>query len=188
MNIRLILFNSKVSHTCPAFFQYSQTIFRIETLRTDSIALVLCAFCRRNIFFYQFNCHRKMKVIRKHSRTLILISLLAIFLIIAKRESFISHYNRLARKPNTDNSSFAPLSRDNYPFVTNFDRIDWTDYAFMEYEANRTGPGENGAGITLTDPKEIEQNEKLKKIEGLCALCSDKIDVNRSVLDTRPER
>lgn len=130
-----------------------------------------------------------MKMIRKHSRIFILISLLLIiFFIISKRESFISHFIRLSQKPKIENSSFAPLNRNNYPFVTNFDRIDWTDYAFMEYEANRTGPGENGAGITLTDPKEIEQNEELKKIEGLCALCSDKIDVNRSVSDTRPDR
>lgn len=73
-----------------------------------------------------------------------------------------------------------------YPIATNYSRKDWHDYKFMEYEAGRTGPGEKGAGVVLTDPKEIELNKNLTSIEGLPVVISDKISVQRSVPDTRP--
>lgn len=93
---------------------------------------------------------------------------------------------------NTQNdiilSDFSPINRLNYPFVLNFDKIDWLDNEFVEYEANRTGLGEQGKPVVLTDPEEIKQNEELTKVEGLSALISDKISVNRSVTDTRPKK
>lgn len=85
-------------------------------------------------------------------------------------------------------SDFSPINRLNYPFVLNFDKIDWLDNEFVEYEANRTGLGEQGKPVVLTDPEEIKQNEELTKVEGLSALISDKISVNRSVTDTRPKK
>lgn len=72
-----------------------------------------------------------------------------------------------------------------YPVASNFERIDWHDWKFIEYERNRNGPGENGKPFVLTDPADIELNDKLFKIEGLYAVVSDKISVNRSVPDTR---
>ena len=55
----------------------------------------------------------------------------------------------------------------------------------MKYEAAREGPGEQGVPYALTDPKDIQLNEELFKIEGLYAIVSDKISVNRSVPDVR---
>lgn len=73
----------------------------------------------------------------------------------------------------------------NYPVVQNYEKKDWHDWKFIEYEASRTGPGEQGRPYELTDPKEIELNEKLFKVEGNFVIVSDKISVNRSVPDTR---
>ena len=72
-----------------------------------------------------------------------------------------------------------------YPVATNYERKDWHDWKFIEYEKNRKGPGENGKPFNLTDPADIELNDKLFKIEGLYVVVSDKISVNRSVPDTR---
>ena len=62
---------------------------------------------------------------------------------------------------------------------------DWHDYAFMEYEKNRTGPGENGEAVIITNENEIKEN--LSKVEtfGFYLKTSEKISVNRSVPDTR---
>ena len=72
-----------------------------------------------------------------------------------------------------------------YPALQNYERKDWHDYEFMKYEAAREGPGEQGVPYALTDPKDIQLNEELFKIEGLYAIVSDKISVNRSVPDVR---
>lgn len=68
------------------------------------------------------------------------------------------------------------------------EKKDWHDYEFIEYEKSREGPGEQGKPFILTDPKDIELNDKLSKIEGLYAVVSDKISVNRSIPDFRPEK
>ncbi|CAO1410603.1 unnamed protein product [Diamesa hyperborea] len=75
--------------------------------------------------------------------------------------------------------------KDIYQVVTNYEMIDWHDYEFMNYEAQRVGPGENGTAVFLTDPSEIELDTELYKIEGLSVVVSDKISVNRSVPDVR---
>jgi hypothetical protein len=72
-----------------------------------------------------------------------------------------------------------------YPFATSYERKDWHDWKFIEYEKTRTGPGEQGKSFELTDPDEIELNRKLSEIEGCYVIVSDKISVNRSVPDTR---
>lgn len=73
-----------------------------------------------------------------------------------------------------------------YPKAMNYERKDWHDYEFIKYEAGRKGPGEQGQGVTLTDPKDIELDKILQPIEGLHVVVSDKISVNRSIKDTRP--
>lgn len=73
-----------------------------------------------------------------------------------------------------------------YPKAMNYERKDWHDYEFMKYEASRQGPGEQGKGVKLTDPKEIELDRQLERIEGIHVVVSDKIPANRSLQDTRP--
>jgi hypothetical protein len=93
--------------------------------------------------------------------------------VVSKRDSFIN-----------DMKSSSP-KRFIYPFVKNFERKDWHDYKFIEYEKNRIGPGEQGKPYKLTDPKDIKLNEELFKVEGFYVIVSDKISVNRSVPDSR---
>lgn len=66
-------------------------------------------------------------------------------------------------------------------------RIDWHDYKFMLYEAARVGPGENGAPHKLTNPIDIESNERGHKEEGFATIVSDQISPNRSLPDVRLE-
>jgi hypothetical protein len=73
----------------------------------------------------------------------------------------------------------------NYPVAQNYERWDWNNYEFIKYERERTGNGEQGRGHQLTNPEEIEVNRKLNSEEGLFALVSDKISVNRSLWDPR---
>lgn len=70
----------------------------------------------------------------------------------------------------------------------NDEKIDWHDWKFVEYEKSRSGPGEHGKPVFLTDPQDVLLNEKLFKKEGLYVLVSDKISVNRSIPDNRPEK
>lgn len=65
---------------------------------------------------------------------------------------------------------------------------DWHDYEFIAYEKKREGPGEQGLAVTLTDPLELELNEKLYNQTGYSVVISDKISVNRSISDNRSER
>lgn len=94
--------------------------------------------------------------------------------------------------PGESSKKFA-LNRDQYgipeiviyPVATNYERKDWHDWKFIKYELSRQGPGEQGEPVVLTDPEEVELNQELFKNEGLYALVSDKISVNRSVPDSR---
>jgi hypothetical protein len=72
-----------------------------------------------------------------------------------------------------------------YPEVENYELKDWHDYEFMAYEASRTGLGENGSAVILTDPTEINLSKEMNKTEGLNVFVSDKISVNRSLPDVR---
>lgn len=75
-----------------------------------------------------------------------------------------------------------------YPQAVDHERRDWHDYEFIKYEASRKGIGEQGEGFQLIDAAEIELGDKLNQEEGLTVVVSDKISVNRSVPDTRPEK
>lgn len=101
----------------------------------------------------------------------VLVFLNLIFMISRENEMIVSNHN--ARKFHA------------FPVAQNYERKDWHDWQFIEYEKTRTGPGEHGKGLLLTDPYEIELNKNLSKVEGLSPLTTDKISVNRSVPDGR---
>lgn len=65
-------------------------------------------------------------------------------------------------------------------------RRSWEDVWFREYEARRRGPGEQGEPFKLTDPKDIEENEKWNKVEYFSVIVSDKISPDRALPDKRP--
>lgn len=77
------------------------------------------------------------------------------------------------------------LRQRQYPIALNYERKDWHDWKLIEYEKTRGGLGEQGKPVTLTDKEEIALNEKMFEVEGLFVVVSEKISVNRSVLDTR---
>ena len=79
-------------------------------------------------------------------------------------------------------------NRNHYSVVENYEKIDWHDYEFMKYEAQRVGLGEQGKSVTLNDAEDITLDEKLFEIEGLRVLLNDKISVNRSLPDVRHEK
>lgn len=67
------------------------------------------------------------------------------------------------------------------------EHIDWHDYEFIEKEKQRQGFGEGGRGETL--PEDEKQREKWQmKRYGFNGVISDKIALNRSIRDTRPEK
>ncbi|XP_054712053.1 putative polypeptide N-acetylgalactosaminyltransferase 10 [Uloborus diversus] len=63
-------------------------------------------------------------------------------------------------------------------------KIDWHNYAQIEEEKKRTGPGEQGAAFYLP-PGNEKRKEELYKVNGFNGLASDFIAVNRSVADIR---
>jgi hypothetical protein len=65
-------------------------------------------------------------------------------------------------------------------------KIDWHNYAFMNYEASREGLGEKGEAVD-TDllQHKVEQN-LLYVANGYNGYLSDVISVNRSLPDNRP--
>lgn len=65
---------------------------------------------------------------------------------------------------------------------------DWNDYEFIEAQNKRKGQGEHGKAVELTDSVEIELNEVLYKETGFSVVISNKISVNRSILDSRDQR
>lgn len=80
------------------------------------------------------------------------------------------------------------VSMPRYTFATSYERKDYHDYVFMEYEAKREGPGEGGRKYVLTEPTDILRNQELEKIFGFSAVASDHISVNRSLPDVRLSR
>lgn len=61
--------------------------------------------------------------------------------------------------------------------------IDWNDYSQENLE--RVGPGEHGEPVDFANGYERELNEKFFQIFGVSAVVSQKISVNRSILDFR---
>lgn len=65
---------------------------------------------------------------------------------------------------------------------------DWNDYRRIAWDDQQSGPGEHGEAVKLTDPDEIELNQRLYNQTGFSVVISDKISVNRSILDARPTK
>jgi hypothetical protein len=80
------------------------------------------------------------------------------------------------------------ISVPRYPFATNYERKDYHDYDFMDKEAMRVGPGEQGQKHILTEPADIIRNEQLHQRFGFYCVASDHISVNRSLPDVRLPR
>jgi polypeptide N-acetylgalactosaminyltransferase len=66
-------------------------------------------------------------------------------------------------------------------------KIDWHDYEFIQEEAKRVGPGEQGEGVTEVKPGDEDLDQRLFDENGYNGLISDYISVNRSVRDLRNE-
>lgn len=80
-----------------------------------------------------------------------------------------------------ENSSEAPKSS-----CHSDERISYENKKFIEYEKHRKGPGENGIKAELTDPEEIKKNEEWLRKEGFSVIVSDKISLDRALVDWRP--
>lgn len=69
--------------------------------------------------------------------------------------------------------------------LINYERKDWHNWKFIELESKRSGAGEQGEALLLTDDEDLRMNKEIYKVQGLSVIVSDKISVNRSVPDTR---
>ena len=92
------------------------------------------------------------------------------------------------KKRNLHNNPLIEANKFIYPTVINYEMKDWHDYHFMDYEAKRIGPGEQGEPVYLQDPEEKKLDAQTFAIEGLSVVTSDKISVNRSIPDVRNEK
>lgn len=63
--------------------------------------------------------------------------------------------------------------------------IDWHDYAYLLEEAKRTGLGEHGVPLEAFDSQGVEVARQWAKY-GYSGYVSDRIALNRSVVDLRP--
>ncbi|CAO1427450.1 unnamed protein product [Diamesa serratosioi] len=83
------------------------------------------------------------------------------------------------------NNKLVQANKNIYPVVTDYEKKDWHNYDFMNFEAKRVGPGENGTPYYLTDIEDINRNNEIFLEEGLYAVVSDKIALDRSLPDKR---
>lgn len=84
------------------------------------------------------------------------------------------------RKRQTDGDVVKKAPR----FVDLNDKKDWHDYAAINKDVQRKGPGEQGAAFYLP-PEEEKKKDKLYKVNGFNALASDFIALDRSLVDIR---
>jgi len=68
--------------------------------------------------------------------------------------------------------------------ATQLTRIDWHDYEKIAAEKSRTGPGEQGSAVILSAEEEKKKAD-LYKVNGFNAFASDKISLDRAILDIR---
>lgn len=80
------------------------------------------------------------------------------------------------------------ISLPRYPFATNYERKDYHDHEFIEMEALRDGPGEQGKSFQLMNYLEEESNKEVFRRFGFFVGASDEISVNRSLPDIRLPR
>jgi polypeptide N-acetylgalactosaminyltransferase len=109
------------------------------------------------------------------------ISLLAVFKVI--------NYNNSPLRIKQNFIYIEPLSSF-FRRIRNVENIklDWHDYNFIEYETKRIGPGEQGKGVNEVNPEEEDLNQRLFDENGYNGLISDKISVNRSIVDLRHKK
>jgi hypothetical protein len=88
--------------------------------------------------------------------------------------------NHVVNGANRDYSSLSNSDDQNQ----SREKMDWHDYKFMEYEANRTGLGEQGKEAVLTKVDGILKNATYHA-DGYNGYLSDQISLNRSLPDTR---
>jgi hypothetical protein len=79
------------------------------------------------------------------------------------------------------------IIKPRYPFAIVYDKMDYHNYKFMEQEAAREGPGEQGQPYMLLYEDEIQRSKELFETFGFNVLASDAISVNRSLPDVRPK-
>ncbi|EAT48275.1 AAEL000639-PA [Aedes aegypti] len=91
--------------------------------------------------------------------------IITVVLIIHKYQS-LSNFKKALYYRYVSEDSFFNGSPRNVDRV----RVDWHDYAYMEYEAEREGPGEHGKPLKLEKLEDIKLNEKLFKENGYSAL------------------
>lgn len=147
---------------------------------------------------YSFNFYRNnMLYLSGKVKKLDLITLAAIVIFFLMTISFMkSYYEMEIRNLKAEvllyrdalDSFKVKMSKPRYPTVTNYERKDYHNYEFMQYESSRTGPGEQGQSFVLTEPDDIELNKKLFNDYGFYAVTSDKISVNRSLPDIRHQK
>lgn len=134
---------------------------------------------------------RKEKKFIKFSLILIIVVYLASMYYDLRESGFLLSFKKdIELKPTNkfdllNNDQLLDMIKKDEIIEENVELKDWHDYKFIEYEKNRSGPGENGEGLELTDENEIKEN--LSKVEsyGFYLKTSEKISVNRSVPDTR---
>ena len=114
----------------------------------------------------------------------IIVHLVFLFCIIFNHESEHHKSFKEFRQSHWDLSHIG--SKEYSIEIASYEKKDWHDYSFMQYEATRVGPGEQGEGLKLTDPKDILEDARLAAEDGLHVFTSDRISVNRSIIDTRP--
>ena len=96
-----------------------------------------------------------------------------------------------------NNSNERNLQKINVDIVDTLDIVDnvvcqqemrdWHDYELIVKEKSRVGLGEQGAEAILTDPEEIEMNQKLYNKTGFSVVVSNKISLERSLPEARAQ-
>ena len=122
--------------------------------------------------------------------------IVVVFLLVLQ---FLIHYTYKTRNPLVAQNKklFQSLTNDSgnedadKPAMSNqsdiWEKISWEDKKFVAYEERRRGPGEQGKFFNLSDPKDIQENEKWHRKEGFYVIVSDKMSVDRSLPEQRPE-
>ncbi|KAK9876631.1 hypothetical protein WA026_014010 [Henosepilachna vigintioctopunctata] len=100
-------------------------------------------------------------------------------------------YRLLSNKPKNGNSLNDLFARrkalgPEEVLILSSEKIDWHNYDLIELDSKRQGPGEQGKPAFLST-NEMNNYEKLYKVNGFNAALSDKIAIDRSVPDIRHE-
>lgn len=124
------------------------------------------------------------------------------FFIFTKKNYTFDNFSKFNEKFSYLNKSFAQI-KDETNVIQVIEKLDkneeildtkeentlvnWENETQIKLDAQRKGPGEQGEPYKLTDPEDIERNEKLFHAEGFYVIVSDRISVERALPDKRPE-